>query len=130
MGLSDYLREKRKEKDWSQRDLANASGISNAEISRIESGKRKTPSTDVLKAIAKALNTPVDEIFQQAGVIEEGKAIVDRILAEHEDEPISSIAPQAASFSTPASYITVDDLSEEEIEDVKKYINFLKSKRS
>jgi transcriptional regulator with XRE-family HTH domain len=38
MNLGDYLRDLRKKKDWSQRDLAYASGISNAEISRIEAG--------------------------------------------------------------------------------------------
>ena len=71
----------------------------------------------------------MDEIFQQAGVIEEGKAIVDKFLAEHGDEPISSLTQQSASFAPSDSYISVDDLSADEIEDVKKYINFLKSKR-
>ena len=61
MGLGDFIREKRKQKNWSQRDLAAAAGISNAEISRIEAGKRKEPSTSVLKEIAKALDTPFEE---------------------------------------------------------------------
>ncbi|HCJ08029.1 MAG TPA: XRE family transcriptional regulator, partial [Lachnospiraceae bacterium] len=42
--LGSYVREKRNEKGMSQRELANASGISNAEISRLESGKRKASS--------------------------------------------------------------------------------------
>ena len=35
MSLGEYIKEKRCLKDWSQRYLASASGISNAEISRI-----------------------------------------------------------------------------------------------
>ncbi len=38
MSLGEYIAAKRKEKGWSQRDLATASNISNAEISRLESG--------------------------------------------------------------------------------------------
>ena len=44
MNLGEYISLKRKEKGWSQRELAAASNISNAEISRLESGKRKEPS--------------------------------------------------------------------------------------
>ena len=38
------------------------SNISNAEISRLESGKRKEPSPSVLKEIAKALGVPFEEL--------------------------------------------------------------------
>lgn len=125
MSLSDYIREMRKRKDWSQRDLATASGISNAEISRIESGKRKEPSPSVLKAIASALNVPVEEALQQAGVIERGKAAVDEALKEVGSTPVSALQPSGFT----ASFLSVDDLSEEEIADVKRYILFLKSQR-
>lgn len=127
MSLGNYIREKRKEKDWSQRDLSAASGISNAEISRLEAGKRKEPSPTVLKAIAKALNTPVDQILQEAGIIEEGKSTVNRVLEHVGSTPVSAITQ--SSYSSSSSYISVEDLSEEEIADVKQYISFLKSKR-
>ena len=127
MSLSDYIREMRKQKDWSQRDLATASGISNAEISRIESGKRKEPSPSVLKAIASALNVPVEEVLQQAGVIERGKAAVDEALKEVGSTPVSALQP--SGFTASSSFLSVDDLSEEEIADVKRYILFLKSQR-
>ena len=118
MSLGEFLREKRLEKDWSQRDLAAASGISNAEISRLEAGKRKEPSASVLQVLAKALDTPVEELLKQAGLIEAGEAFV----TQHLSDPVSS-------FSASSSYLSIDDLSEEEIADVKEYITFLKSKR-
>lgn len=120
MSLGDYMREKRKEKEWSQRDLAAASGISNAEISRLEAGKRKEPSIAVLEKIAKALNTPMSEVMEQAGLIEAGKAFVE----ENADTPISSIS--AATMESPS---ITDDLTDEELEEVKRYIEYIKSKR-
>jgi len=119
MSLGEFLKKRRLEKDWSQRDLAAASGVSNAEISRLEAGKRKEPSASVLQNLAIALDTPVEELLKQAGLIEKGEKFVQ----QHLNDPI----PSSASLSN--SYITVDDLSDEEIADVKKYIAFLKSQR-
>ncbi len=130
MSLGDFIKEKRTAKDMSQRDLAAKSDISNAEISRIEAGQRKDPSPTVLKALAKALDVPMSEMLQQAGVIERGQQIVNGILKEIGDKPISALAPQATSQTDNVPVITVDDLSPDEIEDVKKYILFIKSKRS
>lgn len=111
MSLGEFIKEKRNLKNWSQRDLAAKSGVSNAEISRIESGKRKEPSSSVLKDIAVALDVPVEDLLQQAGVISD-----------------SSTSTTQSSFESSA-YVSVEDLSADEIEDVMKYIAFLKSQR-
>lgn len=55
MNFSDYLKQLRQEKNISQRKLAQLSGVSPCEISRIESGKRKKYSINILMAIASAL---------------------------------------------------------------------------
>ena len=112
MSLGEYIAAKRKEKGWSQRDLATASNISNAEISRLESGKRKEPSPSVLKEIAKALGVPFEELLQAAGIlddyyIEKGREFV----AARSDQPIP------------------DDLTEEELAEVKNFIDYILSKR-
>lgn len=111
MSLGDFIKEKRNLKNWSQRDLAAKSGVSNAAISRIESGKRKEPSSSVLKDIAAALDVPVENLLQQAGVISD-----------------SSTSTTQSSLES-SSYVSVEDLSADEIEDLMKYIAFLKSKR-
>lgn len=113
MSLGEYIKEKRIEKSWSQRDLANASGISNAEISRIESGKRKEPSSSVLKDIATALNVPVEEILHEAGIIANTQDSID--------------TSSSASFSDP--YAMPRDLTEDELDEVFKYIDYIRSKR-
>ena len=130
--LGKFVREKRLEKDMSQRELANAAGISNAEISRLESGKRKASSPAVLKAIAKALNVPVEVLLEKSGIIEEGKKAVDKALDEIGDMPVpqagQSSLKQKRSFED-QTFISVDDLTDDEIADIKRYIEFIKSKR-
>lgn len=128
MSLSDYMREQRKKKDWSQRDLAAAADVSNAEISRIESGKRKSPNPTVLKAIAKALSVPINEIYEEAGIIDEGQKFFDKCIDKYGDTPISEEV-SSSDFSSSPTYLTIDDLSADEIADVKKYIAFIKSQR-
>ena len=50
MTLGEYLISARAERGVSQRELAEKCGISSAEISRVESGKRQKPSPTILKA--------------------------------------------------------------------------------
>ena len=116
MNLGEYIREKRKEKNMSQRDLAAASGISNAEISRIESGKRKEPSSSVLRDLAKALNVPAEEILAVVGILDS---------PQHEEVSTSS-----SGFSvTESNYLDVGDLSKSEMDELMNYIDYIKSKR-
>lgn len=112
MTIGEYIKTVRREKQMSQRDLATATNISNAEISRIESGTRKSPSPDALKSIAIALHVPTETLFEIAGFIEK------------KSDPIT------ADTINLDEYICVSDLTENERADVKKYIAFLKSQRS
>ena len=71
MTLGAYLIQLRGEKGYSQRDLAEKCGVSAAEISRIESGKRQKPSPALLKSIASALSVEYSDLMKLAGYIEE-----------------------------------------------------------
>ena len=107
MALSDFLKKSRLEKGLSQRELADKSGISNSEISRIEAGERQLSSPVILKSLAFALNVPYTEFIIEAGYIED--STVKPIIASHVDG--------------------VEELTNDELEDVKKYIEFLIQKR-
>lgn len=111
--IGEYIKEKRTEKGMSQRELAQAANLSNAEISRIESGMRKQPSPDVLKNISAALNIFCEKLYAVAGYIDENPDMPEAL-------------PQIV---LPTGHLDISDLTEEELEDVKKYIEFLKSKR-
>ena len=60
--MDNLVKQCRKDKDWSQAELAIQSGISQATISDIER-KRYIPRVDVALRVAKALNSTVEELF-------------------------------------------------------------------
>lgn len=70
MNFGDYLKDKRKEKGLSQRQLSELSGVSNTEISRLESGNRQNPSPKILKAISPYLGVSYGDLLKEAGYID------------------------------------------------------------
>ncbi len=63
--ISESLKTLRTKRKLSQRALSVKSGISNAEISRIESGLRKNPSVEILRALALVLEVDLDYFLEQ-----------------------------------------------------------------
>lgn len=113
--LASYVKTKREECEMSVRKLAEKAEISHTEIKRIEDGTRKQPSPKILKLIAAALNVPYNDIMVAAGYLSE---------AESEELPTVMIASQSKS-----SALDIAELTERELEDVKRYIAFIKSQR-
>lgn len=76
--LGGFIRERRKQAQYSLRDLADRANVSNPYLSQIERGLH-TPSVRVLKAIAAALNVSAESLLVQAGLLdaagEEGGAL-------------------------------------------------------
>jgi len=70
MSFGHYLKRLRQSKGLTQKELAELSGFSNAEISKIESGERKKPSPDLLKAVAPYLDVPYEVLMTKAGYLE------------------------------------------------------------
>lgn len=60
--LGENIRNARQKKDWTQKELQEASDISVPTISAYENN-RKRPSLDTLARIAKALDTSIDELY-------------------------------------------------------------------
>ena len=67
--LSNYLEKLRGE--MSIRQVAEKTGISNAYLSQLESGKRNNPHPDVLKKLAKFYGIPVIEFLKKAGYLDQ-----------------------------------------------------------
>lgn len=57
------IKEKRKEKNMTQEELAAKSGVSRATISGLENGTVRATSSKTLVKLARALDTTVDQIF-------------------------------------------------------------------
>jgi len=86
--LGGFIRERRKQAQYSLRDLADRANVSNPYLSQIERGLH-TPSVRVLKAIAAALNVSAESLLVQAGLLESsegeqagGTSVEDAIRAD------------------------------------------------
>jgi transcriptional regulator with XRE-family HTH domain len=76
MNFYEQLRDMRKLKGFTIRELADRSGVSAAYISQLENGNRGVPSPDVLMKLSEGLNTPYSELMDLAGYLE--KQHIDR----------------------------------------------------
>ncbi len=62
--LRTVLRELRQKREWSQAELAAKAGVTDAYVAQLETGKKKNPSLEVLRRLAKALGVPVTELLE------------------------------------------------------------------
>jgi transcriptional regulator with XRE-family HTH domain len=69
-GVGDFIREQRNAAQVSLRELAKTAGVSNPYLSQIERGLRK-PSAEILQQIAKALRISAEQLYVQAGILDE-----------------------------------------------------------
>jgi transcriptional regulator with XRE-family HTH domain len=63
MELASKIKSLRKEKNVNQKELAEISGVSQAAINKIETGKTKSPSIDIAIKIADALDVDIYELY-------------------------------------------------------------------
>lgn len=82
MSISEYLKEKRIEKNLSIRKLAELSDVSAMYISELERGKREKPSPEVLKKLSEGLGEPYENLMAAAGYIDP----IDYMILENERE--------------------------------------------
>lgn len=62
MHLSDNLKRIRAQRDLSQKDLAERSGVSEGQISKLEIGIQKNPQLETVVALATALGVSMEEL--------------------------------------------------------------------
>lgn len=62
MNIGENIKRKRELLGINRAELIDRSGVSTAQMSRIERGEQKNPNLETLVAIATALNTSLDEL--------------------------------------------------------------------
>ncbi|MDR6723956.1 transcriptional regulator with XRE-family HTH domain [Paenibacillus amylolyticus] len=75
--FGSYLKQQRELQGYSINQLADAAGISNSQISRIENGVRGVPKPATIRKLADALSVPYAEMMKQAGYMEEMNTTTD-----------------------------------------------------
>lgn len=68
--FSSFLKQKRKQRGYTVNQLALYSGISAAQISRIENSRRGVPKPNTIKKLAKGLKLPYEQLMKAAGYID------------------------------------------------------------
>ncbi|WP_434756667.1 helix-turn-helix domain-containing protein [Paenibacillus amylolyticus] len=67
------MKQLREQQGFSINQLAEAAGISNSQISRIENGVRGIPKPATIRKISDALAVPYSDMMKQAGYMETGQ---------------------------------------------------------
>lgn len=67
--FGEYVKALRKKRGYTLKQLSALSGLSDAQISRIENSSRGIPKLDNLKKLAKALDVPPDSLLEKSGLI-------------------------------------------------------------
>ncbi len=118
--LGDKLRQIRKLKGFSLREVESKTGISNAYLSQLERGSASNPSPKKLKSLAECYGIPYADLLSLAGYLPKDNEIQQGLFASSVD---------ARSNTALGSAIKNAELSEEEESLVAQYITFLKSQR-
>ena len=113
--LGPYLRSLREARGLTLREVEEASGVSNAYLSQLETGKIAKPSPHILHKLASVYGVPYEVLMEKAGYISRP------MRPGSEDEPVApgSRIPAAA----------LKDLTPEEEDAVLRYLDFLRFKR-
>lgn len=84
MYFYDKLKDMRKLKGFTIRELADRSGVSAAYISQLENGNRGVPSPEVLMKLSEGLNTSYSELMEIAGYLESAQPV-----QEYQSDPVN-----------------------------------------
>lgn len=109
LGLGQYLRAMREAKALSLRQVEAKSGISNAFISQIESGKVKQPSPVMLYKLAEVYSVPYESLMELAG---------------YPSPSTSTTEPRSAS----AVFRRLGEITPTEEAELLDYLSFLRSR--
>lgn len=83
MNLGEFIKNKRYKKDISGRELSRRSGISQAYLSQIETGKNENPTRYILSKLSKGLGVSYSEISGYSSLDDDVKEYITGILSDY-----------------------------------------------
>ena len=106
MGLYERIRDTAKAKGYSVNRLEQELGFARSSINKFN---KNAPSVDKLQKIAETLGVTVDYL----------------ITGSNNEETVKEVSP----FETLAAHFDGEELSEEKMEEIMNYVEFVKSRR-
>ena len=111
--LGSELRRIRKARGATLRAVEDATSVSNAYLSQLETGKISKPSPNILYKLAEFYGVPYELLMEQAGYVGE-----DRAGDEEKRRRLSA-----------AALATISELTPDEEEQLMNYADYLRSRR-
>ena len=128
--LGKFLRERRKAKGLSMREVAEQSGISHAEVFRIESGRRAYPSICVLTALGKTLGIPDDEMLRLAGYkSDDDVPLLEKVFPDLKTEKLQDTT-QRIIDGIALDYDLEDSDYDDLVDHMERFLDYAKKKRN
>lgn len=132
MKFGEFLKNLRKDKELSQRQLAELANVSNTEISRIESSERQNPSPNILKCLAPHLDISYKDLMIKAGYIDESiehEKYTEHIFRSADGEFADTIRLAKNIHKKDSEILTImnrvtSELPKEDIKAIKEFANF------
>lgn len=124
MYLGELIKKYRTENKVSQRDFAKLCNLSHTYIAALEknidqrTGKPIAPTLDTVKYVAKAMNMQIETVLH--------------LLEDNQEFIMNEDAPKYNDDFRYAEYngINTDGLDETDIEEIKQYVEFVRSKKN
>ena len=115
--LGAYLRDLRRARRLTLREVEERSGVSNSYLSQVENGRIAQPSPHVLQKLAAAYAVPYEHLMARAGYIRPAA-------------PAPAAPPAAIPAARPGWAFSIpDDLSAEEEIELQSFLDYLRFRR-
>jgi HTH-type transcriptional regulator, competence development regulator len=123
-----YLRDLRRARRLTLREVEEKSGVSNSYLSQVENGRILQPSPHVLQKLGEAYEVPYEHLMARAGYIRPAAAPSAPAPGVHEapgayEAATDSSARPGWAFSIP------DDLSADEEIELQNFLDYLRFRR-
>lgn len=135
MPTGEKIKEFRKKRGLTQKQLGNLCGMADSAIRRYENG-RANPKIETLRKIADALEVNVTELLNDGAIV--GSIITDNILQHNAIKDVASCNETVKSrynkyleknVNTIAAHFDGEEFTDEEMKQIIKFAEFVKSKR-
>lgn len=119
MIFGEKIREIRKKKGLSQRQLGEKMGVKQQTVAQYEKAIEQ-PKLLTVRKLAEALDVPLSDLINNW----------EKITADEWAKDLSDTAQKGLnSFHTIAAHFDGDEYTDEELEEIRKFAEFIKSKR-
>lgn len=127
--LANFVKQKREETNLGLNQISIKADVASSIWSRLENAKLSKINPFLLQKVGRALNIDYKELYKIVGFLDKNEIIKDSFIVQQNshtgDIIVGNNSAQKVITST-ASNLDLEGLSLEQIEEVKKYIEFLK----